>query len=1021
MRPLRLSVEGFSCFRDRQELDFSQLDLFAISGPTGAGKSSLLDAMIFALYGKVPRVGKHYVECISLGRDRLSVTFDFRLASRRFRVTRVGKRRGAGQAQLEEILGTDTKPVADQVREVDRHVEALLGLGYEAFTQAVVLPQNEFAKFLKSEPRERRTILSSLLRLGIYQRMMVRANETAKTLDANVAAYRLRLEEDYAGATRGAVDAMAGQLAALTGENTLRKDELKQLEKELADLKDLHSKSVELRDQQRALEKLASEADRISAASQTLDAARRAATVLPLLNAADETERDAATLESEIKKQRFVLSGASTALSKAEEKYEAAREAAGEVVALNRRIRALDELKGTLSARSTAEKKLKKLETSVDELKAKRDNAAKAAREAKTSCANQVKEVGGLERALAQTGFDPAEAKKLDGWRDRANELLRDRADLAGLVTRAEDAEVRARKDGSHAVKLGKELAVLERQHKAAEADAAGLRDELKAAETEHAAMHLRQQLRVGEPCPVCTHSVEKRPPRARIPKVDAMRERLVREEDQINDMAERLRGLRRDATRAQATADASAERAKELRAESRHAAESVERRDIRMTEVLAQQLGGKASTPIEERVLESLKEQAALGEAHDDAEEKLAAANKKLATIERRVEKAEVALKAVEESAAEAGARVADLREETKLLTASIRKVTTHAEPLIEREDVAERVAALENERDATKASLQEAKRAETEADTALKTTLRQLDRVARSAKQKRAVASAAVAESSFESGEQARAAALETADERRLAGQVEKHGRDLHAVKTRIATLERDTAGRVVTDEAFNEFSRRVSEAREVQEGATRREATLKEQLKEIRRKVAAAVELAKRAEAEHLEQEHYAQLASDLRSDRFQDFMLREAFTDLVARASHRLFRLSGRYTLTIEEGEFFVLDRDNAGERRSAKTLSGGETFLASLALALELSEQVQRAAGAVALDSLFIDEGFGSLDPESLDIATDAIQSLPHGGRMVGVITHLADLTNRLDARVVVEKRAEGSRVRVETS
>src|ERR1051326_7897477 len=125
MRPLRLSVEGFACFRDKQELDFTSLDLFAISGPTGAGKSSLLDAMIFALYGKVPRVGKRYGECISLGRDRLAVTLDFRVGQRCFRVTRIGRRRSAGSVQLDEIVeGSDeTQPLADQVGEVNRQVE----------------------------------------------------------------------------------------------------------------------------------------------------------------------------------------------------------------------------------------------------------------------------------------------------------------------------------------------------------------------------------------------------------------------------------------------------------------------------------------------------------------------------------------------------------------------------------------------------------------------------------------------------------------------------------------------------------------------------------------------------------------------------------------------------------------------------------------------------------------------------------------------------------------------------------
>ena len=100
-------------------------------------------------------------------------------------------------------------------------------------------------------------------------------------------------------------------------------------------------------------------------------------------------------------------------------------------------------------------------------------------------------------------------------------------------------------------------------------------------------------------------------------------------------------------------------------------------------------------------------------------------------------------------------------------------------------------------------------------------------------------------------------------------------------------------------------------------------------------------------------------------------------------------------------------------------RSTDTLSGGETFLASLALALQLSDQVQRAAGATALDSLFIDEGFGTLDPEALDAATGAIENLPVGGRMVGIITHIEELSMRLPARVRVGKTGGGSRLTLE--
>jgi exonuclease SbcC len=126
-----------------------------------------------------------------------------------------------------------------------------------------------------------------------------------------------------------------------------------------------------------------------------------------------------------------------------------------------------------------------------------------------------------------------------------------------------------------------------------------------------------------------------------------------------------------------------------------------------------------------------------------------------------------------------------------------------------------------------------------------------------------------------------------------------------------------------------------------------------------------------------------------------------------------------QLSGRYTLEYRDDTFDVVDHDNARERRSADTLSGGETFLASLALALELSEQVQGVASAVPLDSLFIDEGFGTLDPETLGTVATAIEALPVGGRMVGIITHVGDLAERLPARIVVEKRAGGSRLRLD--
>jgi exonuclease SbcC len=129
--------------------------------------------------------------------------------------------------------------------------------------------------------------------------------------------------------------------------------------------------------------------------------------------------------------------------------------------------------------------------------------------------------------------------------------------------------------------------------------------------------------------------------------------------------------------------------------------------------------------------------------------------------------------------------------------------------------------------------------------------------------------------------------------------------------------------------------------------------------------------------------------------------------------VAGASNRLRELNERYELAFTDNKFSVVDHDHGSQSRLADTLSGGETFLVSLALALELSEQVQQAAGAVRLDSLFIDEGFGTLDSETLDTVADAIESLSKTNRMVGVITHVAELHRRLP-RLEVRPTPSGS-------
>jgi DNA repair protein SbcC/Rad50 len=183
MRPLTLRIKGFTSFRDEQVVDFTDLDLFALWGPTGSGKSSVLDAMTYALYGKVDRVD-HASALVSQGQPRMSVSLDFSADGRSYRVTRstvsAGSSRALLEKQDEDGDWTSLGPGADKVRDVNKLLVGLVGLDYQAFTRSVLLPQGKFAEFLVGDANDRRKILTELLGLELFEKMAKRANEIKK-------------------------------------------------------------------------------------------------------------------------------------------------------------------------------------------------------------------------------------------------------------------------------------------------------------------------------------------------------------------------------------------------------------------------------------------------------------------------------------------------------------------------------------------------------------------------------------------------------------------------------------------------------------------------------------------------------------------------------------------------------------------------------------------------------------------------------------------------------------------------
>ena len=193
MRPITLDMHGFASFRDEAHVDFSDADFFALVGPTGSGKSTVIDAMTFALYGSVPRWGRKGMVSLALAPTvaRGTVKLVFEVDGQRYVVARELRRTGSTvnqrAASLERLAdprgsaqpGDQTFPMAKDIDGVNAAVEKLLGLKYEDFIQCVVLPQGQFADFLHAKPSERQEILLRLLGAEHYRLMMMKANQRA--------------------------------------------------------------------------------------------------------------------------------------------------------------------------------------------------------------------------------------------------------------------------------------------------------------------------------------------------------------------------------------------------------------------------------------------------------------------------------------------------------------------------------------------------------------------------------------------------------------------------------------------------------------------------------------------------------------------------------------------------------------------------------------------------------------------------------------------------------------------------
>ncbi|MEO8360176.1 MAG: SbcC/MukB-like Walker B domain-containing protein [Vicinamibacteria bacterium] len=511
------------------------------------------------------------------------------------------------------------------------------------------------------------------------------------------------------------------------------------------------------------------------------------------------------------------------------------------------------------------------------------------------------------------------------------------------------------------------------------------------------AANQLRAQLGPGQPCPVCEQTVVSPPPANLNPETEAATRALESATKLQREAETAARAAEDRLTSEDAGANVARANLADLDRNCSLLRATIAREDADIRAALGDHARGHES-PLEAWVESEAASLAAARKAHEQAKQRLD-------TAERAIEAAKAEEASRRERVTDKQAAQAELEKELganqqtlAALRAQIAAVTQSFDPAAEATELAKQVRALEDALNKAETSAAAAQREQVKAQSESRLLIGAASKARDEATARAKRRDEALSKAGFLDEAAVGAAVLDSATTARFTERVRKFDHDLHAVEQQVATLQEELGEVRVSDEqltAADVLAKDLSKEAEKQYGEQK---ILEEQIDRMKTRIDRSRAMKDQLQIDEQSLRVHGQLAGDLRSDKFQAYVLEEAFTDLVNGASTRLLSLTAeRYALMFEDDNILVVDNDNAGERRISDTLSGGETFLTSLSLALELSDQVQRAAGAVNLDSLFIDEGFGTLDPDTLALVSETIQSLQAGGRMVGIITHIPEL------------------------
>lgn len=1070
MKPILLTMQAFGSYGEKTEIDFQKGgDFFLISGDTGSGKSTIFDAMMFALYGEVSTVGinkdkkknekldemlsqfvdvqktKPYASLIFTAYQHgQEETYTVRRTPRYTRPAKRGDAKLQDERETVELLMPDGSQYPGKLSETNRKIEELVGLTADQFRKVVMIAQGEFMDFLRAGSKEKTELLRDLLKTDYYYQLSERLKTLAKEKNTAAKTQRAKLSLIAANAeTKGLPeeDALALDKAKGTVIKAAEKLQPEQVDA-LVDVLSGVCARLQMQQGELAQRQTTAQVER-DECMKRIEAAQPLMQRFKELEDAEKTLQECAAQADEIEKKRGLIGKIRDAWA-IEPKYQRMKDAQKALTDAQRELAAkqqeLPKLKQTAADAAALHQQMEKTKdaatTQCAEVETKVEKALKTfdALEKAEKALRQAEEADAKAKANAESAKKALDGfkKQEDAWRKQEAELQG--AEAAYEVCKQQNQQYRDLKKSLEDLH-GNQKDVQEKARQAAAAkDAyASATQKYQRAQNEYddyrlaflnaQAGLLARELAPGKPCPVCGALEHPAPCQ------------LTQENQQLNrEQLERRRKAADDAAKAQEEKAKESESARVKLTERQKAAEEAEKKLVENATNIRENVPMATAADVEAMLTAWLPELQSASKSVQAKVDALKKVRENLDGAKAEREKLEKTASAAQETAKSTAVKKAEAEKTWKLhqeeLSSSAYRTRGDA--------VAQRTQAQEAKQKAEAAASQaaekerQAQKAETDCETQIRRLNEEMPQKQANAEEFNQQYQQTMAEKSLDETQwQALTANYDAEEPDRLQKEVSDFDQKKNTAETQCTTAQSAIAGREKPDMAKLEAAsktaesalKEVSNALEAAKHLRLNNEKVLEDLREGREQLANACKAANTAQ-------HLSDVMAGTESGNrmnLETFVQRNYMEKILCDANRRFRDMSnGQFELKLinvedaGEGKNKGLDLEVysivTGKTRSVNTLSGGESFMAALSLALGMADQIQAATAAIHLDVMFIDEGFGSLSDNARNEAVNILKEMAGKQRQIGIISHVSELKDEIENQLIVKKDDRGSHI-----